>query len=107
MSDYLQSTQKKILSPKLDVIFQAIFGEIGSESITKRFLKSILNQEINEIDLSGNVVLRREKIDGKLGILDVIAKINGTENCNIEIQLVDQKNMIERILYYWSRVYTK
>ena len=25
--------KKKILSPKLDVIFQALFGEIGSETI--------------------------------------------------------------------------
>ena len=28
---YLKS--KKILSPKLDVVFQALFGEVGSENI--------------------------------------------------------------------------
>ncbi len=27
----------KLLSPKLDVVFQALFGEVGSERITKSF----------------------------------------------------------------------
>lgn len=29
----------KLLSPKLDVVFQALFGEIGNERITKKFLE--------------------------------------------------------------------
>lgn len=102
-----QKHERKILSPKLDVVFQAIFGEAGSEKITARFLQSILQREINEVDLSRNVILRREQVDDKLGILDVMAKINGKENYNIEIQLVDKGNIVERILYYWARVYTK
>ena len=40
MSKSLQFKQNKILLPKLDVIFQAIFGEVGSERITKKFLES-------------------------------------------------------------------
>ena len=32
----------KILSPKLDVVFQILFGEVGSENITKDFLNSII-----------------------------------------------------------------
>lgn len=99
--------QREKLSPKLDVVFQAIFGEVGSEKITKRFLGSILNKKINQIDLSKNVVLRREQQDSKLGILDMIAEINEDENCNVEIQVVNQKDIIERMLYYWGRIYTK
>ena len=52
--------EKKILSPKLDVVFQALFGEAGSESITKSFLETILEEKIEEIDLSKNPILRRE-----------------------------------------------
>lgn len=33
-------SKKKLLSPKLDVVFQALFGEIGSEKITTYLLKS-------------------------------------------------------------------
>ena len=97
----------KTLSPKLDVIFQALFGEKGSEKITKRFLESILKEKIEKIDLDKNPILKREFKDDKLGVLDIIAKIEGKDICNIEMQLVEKANIIERILFYWSRVYSR
>ena len=96
-----------ILSPKVDVVFQALFGEIGSEDITTSLLEAILKQNIEEIDLNQNPILRREFNDDKLGILDILAKINGTDSCNIELQIVDRANIIERMLYYWGRLYTR
>jgi predicted transposase/invertase (TIGR01784 family) len=97
----------KTLSPKLDVVFQALFGEVGNESITKGFLETILERKIDSIDLSKNPILRREFKDEKLGVLDIIAKLDKNEICNIELQIVDKKNIIERILYYWSRLYSR
>ena len=97
----------KTLSPKLDVVFQALFGEVGNESITKGFLETILERKIDSIDLSRNPILRREFKDEKLGVLDIIAKLDENEICNIELQIVDKKNIIERILYYWSRLYCR
>ena len=102
-----QAHQKKILSPKLDIVFQALFGEEGSERITKDFLQTILKEEITEIQLDVNPILRRDTPNDKLGILDVVAKINGKENCDIEMQIVDNENLIDRILYYWGKRYTK
>lgn len=100
-------SKRKMLSPKLDIVFQALFGEVGSEKITRRFLQSILQEKISEVDLSQNVMLRREREDDKLGVLDIIAKINEKEYCNIEMQLVDMGEIKERILYYWSKVYAR
>lgn len=100
-------SSKKMLSPKLDIVFQALFGDVGSEKITGRFLRSILKQEVSEVDLSQNIVLRREQEDDKLGILDIIAKINEKEYCNIEMQLMDTGEIRERILYYWSKIYAR
>ena len=97
----------KTLSPKLDVVFQALFGEVGNESITKGFLETILERKIDSIDLSRNPILRREFKEEKLGVLDIIAKLDKNEICNIELQIVDKKNIIERILYYWSRLYSR
>ena len=97
----------KTLSPKLDVVFQALFGEVGNESITKGFLETILERKIDSIDLSRNPILRREFKDEKLGVLDIIARLDENEICNIELQIVDKKNIIERILYYWSRLYSR
>lgn len=100
-------SSKKMLSPKLDIVFQALFGDVGSEKITGKFLQSILKQEVSEVDLSQNIVLRREQEDDKLGILDIIAKVNEKEYCNIEMQLVDTGEIRERILYYWSKIYAR
>ena len=97
----------KLLSPKLDVVFQALFGEVGSERITKKFLEAILDKKLEEVDLSRNIVLRRENPKDKMGILDVLVKINQEEYCNVEMQMVEKDNLIERILYYWSRIYGK
>ena len=97
----------KTLSPKLDVVFQALFGEVGNEKITKGFLEKILNQKINKINLDKNPILRKEFKDEKLGVLDIIAKLDENEICNIELQIVDKKNIIERVLFYWSRLYSK
>ena len=67
----------KILSPKLDVVFQVIFGEVGNEIITKDFLETILNEKIDKIDLSKNTILRRKYQEEKLGILDILVELNG------------------------------
>ena len=97
----------KKLSPKLDIIFQAIFGEVGSENITKDFLEKILKRKIEKISLDKNPILRRELKDDKLGVLDIITELDGKEKCNIEMQLIDKNNIIERMLYYWSKMYTR
>ena len=110
MKNYLKSRTKdeeELLSPKLDVVFQALFGEIGSEKITTKFLESILKRSISSIDLDKNPILRREYLDDKLGILDMVAYINNNEYCNVEMQVAEQDKIRERILYYWGREYAK
>ena len=104
-----QNQNRKIrrYPPKMDIIFQAIFGEVGSENITKDFLEKILKRKIEKISLDKNPILRRELKDDKLGILDIITELDGKEKCNIEMQLIDKNNIIERMLYYWSKMYTK
>lgn len=103
----VENKKTKILSPKIDVVFQALFGEVGNERITKKFLESILKRKIETIDLSKNPILRREHKDDKLGVLDIVAEIEKRENCNIEMQILDKNDTIERILYYWSRLYSR
>lgn len=105
---FVEDTKENIiLSPKLDVVFQSLFGEVGNENITKRFLEAILNKKIESIDLSHNPILRREHINDKLGMLDVLAKIDNNEMCNIEMQMTSQDNIVERLLHYWGRTYSK
>ena len=102
-----QNKKIKRYAPKMDIIFQAIFGEVGSENITKDFLEKILKRKIEKISLDKNPILRRELKDDKLGVLDIVTELDGKEKCNIEMQLIDKNNIIERMLYYWSKMYTR
>lgn len=106
-STYHDTNEKKLLSPKRDIVFQVLFGEVGNENITKSFLEAILNESITEIDLSKNPILRHLKPTSKMGILDVIALINQKEYCNIEMQIGKRDDIIQRILYYWARTYER
>ena len=82
----MEEENVKLLSPKIDVVFQALFGEVGNETITKDFIEAIIERKIEEVDLSKNIVLRRKNLEDKMGVLDVIAKIDDKEYVNIEIQ---------------------
>ena len=107
MEQQKQNKKIKRYPPKMDIVFQAIFGEVGSENITKDFLEKILKRKIEKISLDKNPILRRELKDDKLGVLDIVTELDGKEKCNIEMQLIDKNNIIERMLYYWSKMYTR
>ncbi len=57
--------------------------------------------------LDSNPILEKDLLDDKVGILDIKAKIDNRINCDIEMQVVDKKNIEKRILYYWSKMYNK
>ena len=98
----------KLLNPKLDYVFKRIFGSIGSEEITKDkdFLRAITKENITDIKLDCNPITEKDLYDDKISILDIKAKLNNNINCNIEMQIVDRKNIEKRIMYYWSKMYT-
>lgn len=95
---------QKLLIPKTDVVFHALFRK-GNEAITKAIISDITKEEIKEIDLNQERYLLQKFPEEKLGILDLKAVLNTGVLCNIEIQLFDKTNTIERILFYWSKIY--
>ena len=105
---YSENNSKEKLNsflPTNDYVFKRIFGYTGNESITKSLLSSILGQEIKEINLDENTFLEKDILDDKLGILDIKATINTNIVCDIEMQVVNQKDIEKRILFYWSKLY--
>lgn len=81
-----------------DYTFKRLFGHKGNEEITKGLLSIILQKKINEIDLDKNKILEKDLLTEKIGVLDVRAIIDGDVNCDIEVQIVDYKDIQERIL---------
>ena len=70
-------------------------------------LRTFLKLKLTLLIYLGNPVLRREHIDDKLGILDVVAKLDDTYYCDIEMQMGYSINSTERILKYWSSLYSR
>mgnify|MGYP004483112829 CR=1 FL=1 len=87
-------------------MFKRIFGHIGNEDITASLISSIVKKQITNVKLDNNTILEKDLFDDKVGILDIRAKIDNNINCNIEMQLVDKKNIEKRILFYWSKMYS-
>ena len=83
----------KLLDLKLDYVFKRIFGHVGNESFTKNLLHSILLQDITDITLDSNPILEKDLLDDKVGILDIKTVINKSINIDIEMQVVDRKNL--------------
>lgn len=89
-----------------DYVFKRIFGKQGNEKILKDLLISILEIPIKEIEVIHDSQLERTIKDNKVGILDIKAILNNNITINIEMQVKDQSNMVDRSLYYWSNLYS-
>ena len=103
----IKRKKNELLSPKKDFVFQVLFGEVGSEEITKSFLEAILKEKITKIDLSKNPILRRMDPEGKMGTMDVLAIIDDEMRIDVEMQIAEEKDIIQRLLYYWGRTYIR
>ena len=57
--------------------------------------------------MDNNTILEKDLFDDKVGILDIKAKINSCINCDIEMQVVDKNDIERRLLFYWSRLFSK
>ena len=98
---------KKILSPKIDVVFHMLFGEQKHERITKKLIEDVIGEKVETIELEKTPYLWGEQVNDKVGIIDIRAKINGKNPIDIEMQIADEKNIEKRILFYWSKLYLK
>ena len=93
-----------LLELKNDLVFQNLFGNPKNSQITSHLLSLILKRKIYNIDLDVNKRMLRSP-DLKLGRLDIRAKFNDGEECNIELQIKAYKNMESRMLEYWAMMY--
>ena len=92
------------LSVKRDIVFKRIFAHKGNEEFLTEFLSSLLNIKIKNIEIMHDIHLEKDIEDDKLGIIDVRAIINDNSIINIEIQLRNEFNIIERSTFYGSKL---
>ena len=97
----------KKLKPTNDYVFKKIFGSIGSEDITREFIKCATGMNFECINLDTTPILEKDLIDKKTGILNVKVVADKLNNIDIEMQVVKSEHIAERILFYWSKMYNK
>lgn len=103
-----KTIDRKTYNPLNDYLFKFIFGREERKRVTLSLINAILGLE-NERELTNIHFIDRDIdpifIDEKLSKLDIYGETNDGSRIDIEIQLVNEKNMEQRTLYYWSRMY--
>ncbi len=98
--------QRTLLNPKIDFVFKKIFGSEDHPGILIAFLNAVLKTKMPIVDVEiKNTDIEKAHIEDKFSRLDVKATTSNKEIINIEIQLKNEYNMIQRSLYYWSKLY--
>ena len=98
--------EDKAMLPTNDYVFQRIFGKVGNEEITKGLISAIIKREVKKVELDESPILEKDLRDDKVGVLDVKARLDDDQLCNIEMQLVQKTNIEKRIMFYWSKLYS-
>ncbi|MCZ0756970.1 Rpn family recombination-promoting nuclease/putative transposase [Anoxybacillus sp. J5B_2022] len=90
-------------------MFKQLFGQPSRKAITIAFLNALLHRKEDDriVDVYfENTEITQVTEDGKAGRLDVLVRTNRGERINVEIQVVNQYDMPERLLYYWARLFS-
>ncbi len=98
----------RTMRPINDIVFKQLFGQEENKDLLLSFLNAVLRlpTPLDTITLI-DPHLNADQIGDKNSILDVRAKTKTGEQINIEVQLVNQKDIEKRTLYYWSKMYEK
>jgi predicted transposase/invertase (TIGR01784 family) len=95
----------KIL-PTNDIMFKIIFGDPKHSNILIRFLNCIIKGKdpIRSVEILPTE-LSQEHVSTKGVRLDIVATTDSNEIIYIDMQKRDQKDIVGRSLYYWSRLF--
>ena len=102
----VSNNEQKLLIPKIDVVFHSLY-RTHNEQLTSNFVSSLIKQKVKIINMDKDRHLVKKYPEEKLGILDLRTELEGGTLCNIEIQLSNKDNIVDRILYYWSRAFSE
>ncbi|MGC5816112.1 Rpn family recombination-promoting nuclease/putative transposase [Clostridium perfringens] len=99
---------RTLLNPQIDFVFKKIFGTEKNKPILINFLNAVIKPttSIKDVEIKNNDI-DKDFIEDKFSRLDVKATTSNKEHINIEIQVKNEYNMIQRTLYYWSKMYSE
>ena len=95
------------ISPKIDVVFKALFAKKGNEDLLEDLIESIIERKVKCKEVIKEARIGGRRPEEKYGALDIRVELETGEEIDIEIQLVDKKHTINRALYYMSLLTTE
>ena len=101
-----QKRESNKLDPKIDIVFKGIFGKKGNEYILDDLLSAILNKKVKCTEVESEVSLSDDLFDEKCGILDIKAILESKEEVDIEMQIANRYDTINRAVFYASKLTT-
>ncbi len=95
----------EIIKPKLDIVFKALFTK--NSDLLKCFVADILDIPRNDITelIVDNPNIYPDAKGGKESQLDLKLRVDD-KLVNVEIQLCNTGNFKDRVVYYWSKMYS-
>ena len=91
-----------------DLVFKFIFGSKERKGYTISLLNSVLLSDLKTPIVDLSFIDREhptEKDKGKSTRFDVACQLDNGTTVIVEVQLVDQKDAVSRMLYYWAKKY--
>ena len=103
-----QLTKDKTKKIKLtnDWVFKKIFSKPENNQALKELLEAILNIKIDKVEVK-NPEMSKNYMDEKLGILDIKAYVNENIVTDIEMQVSNVSNMVDRDISYMAKLQTE
>lgn len=97
------------INPTVDCVFKALLGAESNRALLLHFLNAVLGGALPE-PITDTEILNpyneREFLDDKLSVVDVKARDEAGRQYQIEIQLLDHRDLSARILYGWADLYS-
>ncbi|MDQ7826696.1 MAG: Rpn family recombination-promoting nuclease/putative transposase [Candidatus Eremiobacteraeota bacterium] len=98
----------KVVPLTNDILFKSVFGRDTNTCILRAFLNSVLGfsgeDRIEKVAIL-NPFRYGEKLEDRLGILDIAAKDSWGRRYHIEMQVGDEKMFIPRVSFYHARLH--
>ena len=97
------------IDPKVDCVFKALLGAESNRDLLIHFLNAILGAElprpITAVEIQ-NPYNEKEFLDDKLTVVDVKARDATGQLYQVEVQLLNHRDLPARILYGWADLYS-
>lgn len=87
--------------PTNDYMFKRIFGYKRNSALLQDLLEGILpDLNFKDLQIKHQFTLEKEILLDKLGVLDIVATLTDGTQVNIEMQVKNYENLVDRSLFY-------